>query len=71
MGKLRKMQRGSAVGRGLNRVLSFGVRRGMRSVEVNPEDFRKQLADKHALWCRISAACTMCRWSGWMKLRKN
>jgi uncharacterized protein (DUF697 family) len=22
----------------------------MRSVEVNPEDFRKQLADKHALW---------------------
>src|SRR5579859_5995116 len=50
MGKLRKMQRGSAVGRGLNRVLSFGVRRGMRSVEVNPEDFRKQLADKHALW---------------------
>jgi len=50
MGKLRKIQRGSSVGRGLNRVLSFGVRRGMRSVEVNPEDFRKQLADKHALW---------------------
>jgi uncharacterized protein (DUF697 family) len=49
-GKLRKIPRGSAVGRGLNRVLSFGVRRGMRSVEVNPEDFRKQLADKHALW---------------------
>jgi uncharacterized protein (DUF697 family) len=46
----RKMQRGSAVGRGLNRMLRFGVRRGLRSVEINPEDFRRQLADKHALW---------------------
>jgi uncharacterized protein (DUF697 family) len=44
------MQRGSAVGRGLSRVLRFGVRSGLRSLEVNPEDFRKQLADKHALW---------------------
>src|SRR5579859_4503518 len=50
MANLRKMGRGSAVGRGLNRVLGFGVRRGLRSMEVNPEDFRKQLADKHALW---------------------
>ena len=46
----RKIQRGSAMGRGLNRVLRFGVQRGLRSVEVNPEDFRKQLADKHGLW---------------------
>jgi uncharacterized protein (DUF697 family) len=38
------------MGRGLNRVLRFGLRRGLRSVEVNPEDFRRQLADKHALW---------------------
>lgn len=38
------------MGRSLNRVLGFGVRRGLRSMEVNPEDFRKQLADKHALW---------------------
>src|ERR1700737_4599155 len=50
MADLRKIQRGSAVGRGLNRVLRFGVRRGLRSVEVNPEDFRRQLADKHGLW---------------------
>lgn len=50
MTNLRKWRRGSAVGRGLNQVLRFGVRRGLRSVEVNPEDFRKQLADKHALW---------------------
>jgi uncharacterized protein (DUF697 family) len=38
------------MGRGLNRMLRFGLRRGLRSVEVNPEDFRRQLADKHALW---------------------
>jgi hypothetical protein len=30
--------------------LRFGVLRGLRSVEVNPEDFRKRLADKHGLW---------------------
>jgi uncharacterized protein (DUF697 family) len=50
MSEFRKIQRGSAVGRGLNRVLRFGVRRGLRSLEVNPEDFRRQLADKHGLW---------------------
>src|SRR5258707_3812806 len=50
MADLRKMRRGSAMGRGLDRMLRFGVRRGLRSVEVNPEDFRRQLADKHGLW---------------------
>jgi uncharacterized protein (DUF697 family) len=50
MGELRRIRRGSVMGRGLNRVLRFGVQRGLRSVEVNPEDFRKQLADKHGLW---------------------
>jgi uncharacterized protein (DUF697 family) len=50
MAQFRKIQRGSAMGRGLNRVLRFGLRRGLRSIEVNPEDFRRQLADKHALW---------------------
>lgn len=50
MTEFRKMRRGSAMGRGLNRVLRFSVRRGLRSVEVNPEDFRRQLADKHGLW---------------------
>jgi uncharacterized protein (DUF697 family) len=46
----RNIQRGSLVGRGVNRVLRFGLRRGMRSIEVSPEDFRRQLADKHGLW---------------------
>ncbi len=32
------------------RLLRFGVRRGLRSVEVDPEDFRRQLANKHGLW---------------------
>jgi uncharacterized protein (DUF697 family) len=50
MGDLRKMRRGSVMGRGLDRVLRFGVRRGLRSLEVNPEDFRRHLADKHGLW---------------------
>jgi uncharacterized protein (DUF697 family) len=50
MAEFRKMRRGSVMGRGLNRVLRFGVRRGLRSLEVNPEDFRRQLADKHGLW---------------------
>lgn len=38
------------MGRGLNRVISFGVRRGLRSLEVRPEEFRRQLAEKHSLW---------------------
>src|SRR6267378_7341176 len=50
MADLRKMRRGSAMGRGLDRMLRFGARRGLGSVEVNPEDFRRQLADKHGLW---------------------
>jgi uncharacterized protein (DUF697 family) len=50
MADLRKVRRGSVMGRGLNRMLRFGVRRGLRSVEVKPEDFRRHLADKHGLW---------------------
>lgn len=47
---LRNVRRGSLVGRGVNRMLRYGLRRGMRSIEVHPEDFRRQLADKHGLW---------------------
>lgn len=43
-------RRGSFLGRNLNRILRFGVKRGLRSVEVQPEDFRRQLADKYGLW---------------------
>lgn len=37
-------------GRTFGRVVRFGVRRSLRSIEVNPEDFRRQLSDKHGLW---------------------
>src|SRR5260370_3506020 len=50
MGDLRKRRRGWGMRRGLDRMLRFGVQRGLGSVEVNPEDFRRQLADKHGLW---------------------
>jgi uncharacterized protein (DUF697 family) len=50
MARLHNSIRGSFAGRSLGRVLRFGMRRGLRSVEVNPEDFRRQLANKHALW---------------------
>jgi uncharacterized protein (DUF697 family) len=46
MPKLRRSEKVS-VGR---KLLRFGMRRGLRSVEINPEDFRRQLAEKHALW---------------------
>ena len=46
MARLHKADKGS-IGR---RLVRFGVRRGLRSVEVDPEDFRRQLVNKHGLW---------------------
>jgi hypothetical protein len=40
----------SPVGNRVGSFLRFGVLRGLRSVEVKPEDFRKHLADRHGLW---------------------
>jgi hypothetical protein len=40
----------SLAGRALGRFLRFGMLRGMRSVEIDPEDFRQHLAEKHGLW---------------------
>jgi uncharacterized protein (DUF697 family) len=50
MVKIQKVSGGSATKRGLKLLLGSGVRRGLRSVEVDPEQFRRQLADKHGLW---------------------
>lgn len=36
--------------RGLARLVRFSMRRGLRSIEVKPEDFRRQLANKYGLW---------------------
>ncbi len=46
MGKLPK----SLAGRTVGRFLRFGMLRGLRTVEIDPQDFRQYLADKHNLW---------------------
>jgi uncharacterized protein (DUF697 family) len=46
MGKLPKSLARQTVGR----FLRFGVLRGLRSVEIDPDEFRQYLADKHHLW---------------------
>src|SRR5258708_39992383 len=46
MGKLPK----SLAARTVGRFLRFGMLRGLRSVEIDPDDFRQYLADKHNLW---------------------
>jgi EcsC family protein len=46
MGKLPK----SLARRTVGRFLRFGMLRGLRSVEIDPEEFRQHLADKHNLW---------------------
>lgn len=40
----------SLAGRTVGRFLKFGMLRGLRSVEVDPENFRRSLAEKHGLW---------------------
>jgi hypothetical protein len=50
MAKLPKLAGGSLLGRSAGAFARFGLLRGLRSVEVKPDDFRKHLADKHGLW---------------------
>jgi uncharacterized protein (DUF697 family) len=50
MRELPYQRRRSLLERGLTRAVRFGVKRSLRSIEVQPEDFRRQLADKHGLW---------------------
>ena len=50
MAKLRNSGKGSLAGRVARRFLRFGALRGMRSIEIDPEEFRRQLAEKHGLW---------------------
>jgi EcsC protein family len=46
MGKVQKSLAVRAVGK----FLRFSVLRGLRSVEIDPEEFRRNLAEKHGLW---------------------
>lgn len=50
MAELHNSVKGSLAGRTFSRFLRFGVLRGLRSIEIDPEDFRSQLANKHGLW---------------------
>jgi hypothetical protein len=49
-GKLPLPSSRSLVARSVGGFLRFGLLRGLRSVEVKPDTFRKQLANKHGLW---------------------
>jgi len=40
----------SLAGRTVGRFLRFGMLRGLQSVEIDPEAFRRHLAEKHGLW---------------------
>jgi EcsC protein family len=40
----------SLAGRAVGKFLRFSVLRGLRSVEIDPEEFRRNLAEKHGLW---------------------
>jgi uncharacterized protein (DUF697 family) len=50
MAKLPYSAGGSVAGRILRRSLRFAMLRGLRSVEINPEDFRRQLAARYGIW---------------------
>jgi uncharacterized protein (DUF697 family) len=50
MAGLHNSVKGSLAGRTFGRFLRFGVLRGLRSIEIDPEEFRRQLSNKHGLW---------------------
>lgn len=50
MAALHNPKKKSLARRTVGRFLRFGFIAGLKTVEVNPEDFRKQLAAKHGLW---------------------
>jgi uncharacterized protein (DUF697 family) len=50
MARVHKSVRGSLAGRTVGRFLRFGLLRGLRSIELDPEDFRRELSSKHGLW---------------------
>lgn len=50
MARIRNSGSSSLAGRTMRRFFRFGVLRGLRSVEIDPEEFRRHLADKHGLW---------------------
>src|SRR5260221_3195020 len=50
MAGLHNSRKQRSAGGAFKRLLRFGVLRGLRSVEIDPDAFRQQLAEKHGLW---------------------
>jgi uncharacterized protein (DUF697 family) len=50
MARLRNSGGGLRAGSTFGRILRIGVLRGLRTIEIDPEDFRRELSDKHGLW---------------------
>ena len=50
MARLHNTRGSSLAGRTIGRFLKFGALRGLRSIEIDPEDFRRELSEKHGLW---------------------
>lgn len=50
MKRSHKSWQGSLAGRAVGRFLRFGVVGGLRSIEVDPEEFRRTLSARHGLW---------------------
>lgn len=50
MTKLHNSAKASLTGRLARRLLKLRALRGLRSIEIDPEEFRRQLAEKHGLW---------------------
>ena len=50
MAKLHNPAKGSFARRTVRRFLRLGVLQGMQSFEIDPEEFRRHLANKHGLW---------------------
>jgi uncharacterized protein (DUF697 family) len=50
MARIRTSGKSSLAERTVRRFFRFGVLRGLRSVEIDPEEFRRHLADKHGVW---------------------
>jgi len=50
MGRLHHSVGNTLAGRTVGRFLQFSVLRGLKSVELRPEDFRRELSEKHGLW---------------------
>jgi hypothetical protein len=50
MARLPNSRKRSLAGRTFGRFVRFGLLRGLRSIEIDPEDFRSELSDKYGLW---------------------